>query len=263
VLALSVHPWLFEYHWRRKPVRRLVRTWREAHRPTRFWKDVRLTDPVHLRPLAIVCLCAGLLIFGGLVAVAVISGARSLFVVWPGGTAVRSDLLELTAYAAWDICVAVAILLPGPVVTLAAMPAAFALLPQTLRRARVRRAHVMRIWLYSLFAPFTVAAFYTLFLLAAANLGLDTLIDFVNPWEWSRGLGVVGLRIGRIFAEPLPGVVASVAILAWLTVWWRSACRSYLRLPRSGWIVLSLSLAVGLAAVTAQLWMWLLTPSRP
>ena len=258
VLAISEHPWLFEYHWRRKPLRRLLRSWGESHRPIRFWQGVRLTDPVHLWPLVTVCLCAGLFIFAGLVAVAVISGAGSVFVVWPGGTAVRSDLLELTGYAAWDTCVAVAILLPGPVVALVAMPAAFALLPQTLRRARVRRAHVARIWLYSLFAPLSVAVLWTLFLLVASNLGLDALIDAVNPWEWARGFGPMGLRSVRFFAEPLPGVVASMLILAWLTVWWRSACRSYLRLPSSGWIVLALSLTVGLAALSVQLWVWLL-----
>lgn len=259
VLALSVHPWLFEYHWRRKPVRRLLRTWRQAHHPIRFWRDVRLTDPVHLRPLAVVCLCAALLVFGGLISVTVMSSVRSPWVVWPGGTAVRSDLLELFGLAAWDLCAAVATLLPGLVVALAAMPAAFALLPQTLRRARVRRAHVARIWLYSLFCPLTVAAFWTLVLLVGANLGLDALVEAMNPWEWARGLGPMGLRSVRFFAAPLPGIVASALVLAWLTVWWWSACRSYLRLPRSGLIVLALSLTVGLAALAAQLWVWLLT----
>ena len=54
VLALAEHPWLFEYHWRRRPLYRLARTWFAALRPHRFWREVRMTDPIKLRPLGVV-----------------------------------------------------------------------------------------------------------------------------------------------------------------------------------------------------------------
>ncbi|MHC5024619.1 MAG: hypothetical protein ACYTGG_12055, partial [Planctomycetota bacterium] len=61
VFVHARHPWLFEYDWRSRPLSRLVRTFSRALWAPRFWREVRLEDPVYLRPVAFVALTCILL----------------------------------------------------------------------------------------------------------------------------------------------------------------------------------------------------------
>lgn len=248
-MALSEHPWLFEYHWRRRPLRRLLRTWREALRPRRFWRDVRLTDPVHLRPLLVVVGGSAALVFSVIVASLAVAAAPS--VALPGGVGVLGG-------AVGDAIWIVGNLVPGALLAAVAMPLAFVLLPQTLRRARVRRGHVVRIWLYSLFGPLTLAGVWSVLVLDAILLDLGSLAAALNPLEWERALRWRSFPFVTVISGAVPGTLLLVLLMTWLAHWWSSACRSYLKLPHSGWVVLALCVVVGLAGLCVQWWIWLL-----
>ena len=256
VMAVAEHPWLFEYHWRHQPLRRLVRTWLEAFCPRRFWRDVRLTDPVRLRPLLTLIGSAGLVAFVALVANIIISVLQN---PWSfRGSARWQPGPMLIFHAAWDVVTVVMINVPGPVFTLVLMPLAFVMLPQTLRRARVRQAHVLRIWMYSMFAPLTVGVVWTLAILCGTIFSLDWLNNATDPGIWVRGSRLFPTRsFWAVHRNVIPGLLMVLSFVPWLAVWWWRACRFYLELPRSGWIAVTLSAVVGLAAVTVQWWVHL------
>lgn len=257
VMAVAEHPWLFEYHWRHQPLRRLVRSWLEAFRPRRFWRDVQLTDPVHLRPLLTLIGSAVLVIFVVLVASIVIAVLKNPWAF--GGSTRWQPGPMLILHAAWYVVTVVVINVPGLLLTLALMPVAFIMLPQTLRRARVRQAHVWRIWLYSMFTPLTVAVVWTLAILCGTIFSIDWLNNATDPGIWVRA-GRRLLPTGSFWAvhiNMVPALLMVLAMLPWLAVWWWRACRLYLELPRSGWIAVTLSAVVGLAAVTVQWWVHL------
>ncbi len=112
----------------------------------------------------------------------------------------------------------------------AVVPATFVLLPVTLRRAKVRRAHLVRVWLYW---------WAGLPLLFGAPLLAEGIVElteqawrvimrsrFWPPWSsWDMD-------------QYRPAVVIGV-IVAWVLVWWTFAAGRYLRLRTA--------LAIGLA----------------
>lgn len=252
VLAMAEHPWLFEYHWRRGPLRRLVLTWFAAIRAGRFWKDVRLTDPVHLRPLA--------LIVAGLFAL-MLAGGYGMILGLMGGLRFRSPMrfpwqrrgVEVLIDSLVELITSLWQLVPGVLVALAVMPFAFMLLPQTLGRARVRRAHVARMWLYSLMLPLTVLAAWAVGLAVLIGVGEDGIAAFFNPWEWAD---TITDRSHLLFwlRYSLPGIALSTLITAWIGWWTLCACRHYLRLEQPGRVAAALTAIVFLAAMAAQFW---------
>ena len=264
VLALAQHPWLFEYHWRHKPLRRLVRTWLEALRPWRFWREVRLTDPIHLRPLGLVVL--------GLVVAMMTAGYAMILAFsypWFRGWSQRGILpgsrpagtrswLDFLAYVAREELVGLGIQVPGWVVAVLVTPLVFALLPQTLGRARVRPAHIVRIWLYSLLLPFTALGLWAALqaLLAAAGWE-DAALSF-NPWVLADQISARRHPDLALFAGTLPGFGLALLYVGWGAYWSWCGCRLYLRLEQPGRVVALLTAIVLLAASWAQLWGWVI-----
>ncbi len=268
VLALAEHPWLFEYHWRREPLRRLVRTWFEALRPRRFWREVQLTDPIHLRPL-------GLVVLGLLVAMVTAGYAMILafsypwFQGWnqrgimpasrPPGTRSWPDFL---AYGGRELVEGIGIAVPGLLVAVLATPLVFAVLPQTLGKARVRPAHIVRMWMYSLLLPFTALGLWAAVqaLLAAAGWP-DAAISF-NPWALADQIAAgffPGPHAGLAwFLGMLPGFGLALLFVGWGAYWSWCCCRLYLRLEQPGRVVVVLTTIVLLAASCAQLWAWVI-----
>lgn len=143
VFVLTVHPWLFEYHWRRRPFSRFLQTVSYAFRPRRFWREVRLTDPVHLMPAAVVTGSLALTGIVLLIATMVLPDyqwrLKGFFV---GRSFPQYGILEATLRMPRTIIR----LMPGLPVALFAMPVIFALIPTTMRQARVRHRHIVRIF---------------------------------------------------------------------------------------------------------------------
>jgi hypothetical protein len=247
-----VHPWLFEYHWRRGPLRRLAATALHALAPRGFWRDVRMTDPIHLRPaacVAIACIGAALL--------AVFARSLQIKVGWTRKVGGRpADLRAwLAAFADAAFDAPLRILHDGGtlLIALVAMPLLFLLLPATLRRARVRPAHVVRIWIYSLALPALLGATYLVAYVGASASGAHGFARAIDPWRWipwpvaqqSINMHVLGAVFPRLFLVAI--------FLAWVIPWWWIACARYLRLERPGTIAVLLGVIVALAATLVEM----------
>lgn len=256
LLVLAEHPWLFEYYWRRRPLYRLVRTWLAALRPRRFWREVRMTDPIQLRPLGAVV--------GGLFVAMLAAGYAvgrvdryDWFQYWsqprfalsrkpPGAGSWPNFLASGLVELAEGIVTAV----PGFFVALFAMPLVFLLLPQTLGRARVRPAHFVRIWFYSML--FSLAALGACAAVQAVLLAAGPAD--VNAWSGGGRMFFMRHPVWATFAPFLTGCVPMLLYAAWGAWWSWCGCRYYLRLTCPGRIVATLTLIVVLAAVCAQMW---------
>lgn len=125
-------------------------------------------------------------------------------------------------------------------VGLAALPAAFCLMPQTLARRRVRRLHLIRIQFYAI-GP--VIPFFVMVLVGRA---------FANAGAW----GMLGqqqalakwtgrLSVWATYMDDRPYVWA-VLLAIWMLVFWWLALERYLRLPAA---LLTATLVVLLTAL--------------
>lgn len=239
VFVLTEHPWLFEYHWRRGPIVRLLRTIWRSLRPWSFWRDVKMSDPVYLRPAAVVwitCLSTGLLAALG----SIISGRHTMFSNWFGRNQQHDWAYwrDLVVEAAGDAPRIVWMRVSGALFVLVGMPIAFALLPTTLRRARVRRAHILRIWMYSL-SFLTVLAIGWLLLEAVCDwLDLYAALDIIDPWRWYSSWD------DPIRSAAVPGATVAGLATLWMMIFWYCAVRFYLRLRHAALVSISLGLIV-------------------
>jgi hypothetical protein len=122
------------------------------------------------------------------------------------------------------------IALPGVVAT-----ALLVLIPTSLRRAKIRRAHLVRAAVHATVmfpAVFTLQAVGS-FLLAAGGT-----------------LDLIPTRLAQWIAFPIAGVMIYGSPI-FTFVWLRAVCRHYLRLPRAWLIALLLTIAAVLAVVIA------------
>jgi hypothetical protein len=145
---------------------------------------------------------------------------------------------------------------PWPVHTVlwtAMTPLAFVLLPATLRRAKVRPAHLRRILLYSLAplplvlaawrAPTLMVELFEHYVIApiAVRRGPGPLSGIWPAEQWCRVVLRVFNRWRDIWQILLGG--------GFVLLWWRAAARHYLRLPSSGMVAIALTVLAGLAAL--------------
>jgi len=239
VFALAFHPWLFEYHWRDRPLRRMLMMLSRTTMPRRFWTDVRLDDPVHLRPVGtIIAMLVALFLIGytlmaGAVMHSQLRGFVSAYDLAYFGMIAR----DVRDYWWSELIDALAM----PLVVLLLMPATFCLIPVTLRQARVRMRHVMRIWLYGWGLPCIVAFTWVMIQMLLHLTQLEEYGDWINPWLWPIYRWDIGLYLGHYL---IVGMGLGVIAAAWMTLWWSIACRRYLKLPRAPLI------AILMAAIT-------------
>ncbi len=255
VYILTEHPWLFEYHWRQRPATRLVRTIWRSLRPWSFWRDVKMSDPIYLKPAAVVwllCLVIGL--FAGLAAI--VSSRHAMFSGWGGGNRASTWAYwePLIVEAAQDAPTIVWMRVSGALFTLVGMPIVFALLPATLRRGRVRPAHLLRIWMYSL-SFLTVLAIIWLAMEAVCDwLGLQRVQDIIDPWRWYRS---TWSRPGEPFLHAfVPGAVVAAVSTVWMVCFWYWAVKRYLKLPHAAGICLLLGVIVFCIAIFVEMPKW-------
>ncbi len=252
VFVLTVHPWLFEYHWRRRPFSRFIQTVLYAFRPRRFWREVRLTDPVHLMPAAVVA---------SVIATVALILCLSSFVVhdfihwgnWPGAQG-WSFWSQTTWEAVPSFLRYVVYLMPGLPVALFAMPAIFALIPTTLRQSKVRKGHVVRISLYSLVAPLAVGCLWCMTYLALMVMGMSAEAKVLEPLTWEGRPS--GSALMNFFHSMLPGAVLFWPCVIWMAMWWFHACKYYLRLPKPGLVIAVLSVVLFLMATVTESLVW-------
>lgn len=223
---------LFEYWWRKRPVRSLVRSWRLAMRPRKLWRTIDIHDPPALGGLV------RLLVF------ACVFFAVSLLVLGELGAWVL-DLLERhvlsptgrVSYGFW-----------GPVYcgpwkwgwdwypfwlvnagswALASF-LALLVLRQSMRLCKVRTAHVFRVFVYAMMPVAIGPVVY-----CAVTFVLDLVLAFglltISPFDV---MGIVPLLIG-------------ILVWFWTTISIAIAYRRYIRM-RHAWAVALSTQAIAL-----------------
>jgi hypothetical protein len=236
VFVLSEHDWLFEYHWRRGPLRRLILTILHALRPRRFWTQVRMTDPIHAGPLVTLAALGALLVLVAQVGLVVY--VRYLFLGTPLSSAPPGMQGSMQYLEYWFQETLSSIpLLPrfllfgaGMLAALLIMPWLYLLLPVTLRQAKVRPAHLARIWVYSLVGPVILAVAWPAAWIILRHIDWPAGATALNPWGWIRWTNVRGSITLQMARHLLPGILLLALLLAWTVPWWCMACRHYLRL---------------------------------
>ncbi len=255
LITHGTHAWLFEYHWRRRPIRSLIQTFARMCRPKRFWSSIDLTDPVHLQRAIILPLIAVVLPL-----LLRFVGAAVYLVVWqqsrgrPAWFGPPATAWEIAVHAfeesfwvgdgnyyseiSWLVAVPQVAMWWFALTWIPLTALCFRLIPVSLRRVRVRPSHIRRI------AAYGVAWMTLPIILLAAIEMLASLANAATLWAMGTHLywgswWELPLTIG--FVPTLPVIFA---ILTWW--WWDCACRFYLRLPDGRLVALLLTLLSGL-----------------
>ena len=249
VFVLTVHPWLFEYHWRRRPFSRFLQTVLYAFRPRRFWREVRLTDPVHLMPAAVVT--GSLALAAAVLLIATLVLPQYLWRLSNGFPVGRSFWQDEILGTALRIPRTLIPLMPGLPVALFAMPVIFALIPTTLHQSRVRRRHIVRVYFYSLVVPMAIACAWCAVYLMFNMTGLDRLSGAIDPFRWRGHVGSSVLT--NFFWQLLPGMAFVLPCTLWMANWWNLGCHRYLQLEHAGRITALLTLILFLLATITEL----------
>lgn len=219
--AYSVHLHLFE-HAKAHVASAWWRTLSKTRMPGRFWRWMRLEYEIRsarLLGFGATATPAALLLASCLTALFYVVVAKSNTLNLPladwRSTAenIRAGLLFSLVPPLWAQRCGIALMWTfiGPL-TLLFMPLGYLLLPQTFRKVRVRRAHLLRVWIYSL-------AGFAFWWHMAVWLPVSLLLLGVDPSDiYGRGSPRIGMAIVLI-------------PIAWTALWWYRASRSYLRLP--------------------------------
>jgi ribosomal protein L37E len=209
---------LFEYHWRDRPFRSLAYTWWLALRPRTLWRIIDIHDPPQLRPLAVMGAIALFLLALG----SPICMGMSLWLIysvcWPAsGAPTAASIADLPSYLWTQLCEVTYYEAVIPVAALWAIGlGALLILRQSMRRARVRNIHVVRVWAYSVIpiVPTALLAFWVCF------LPIFLLEATSSTWSVTRAWGDTATIV----------VGCSFLYAAWSI---RQGYRHYLRIPHS------------------------------
>ncbi len=268
------HPWLFEHHAGKKPLRSFLRTLLACFRPHRFWTTLRPQMPIRMRPLLLFALLISALGLTSLLQEVVTNG----FALWQRNSASRQMYL---AYHGLDIestnpIVAARIaaerrrvnnMFPMPdrkqfwldvwrtprlegslaiVVVAGAWPwvtlATLLIFRQSLRQARIHTGHVLRACVYS--------GVWVLLVLPVTLL-LSLLFHVWQP-QWLTDHFGYGSPLSILFDHAAPAAIMAIGICflgAGFAVW--QAYARYLRFPHAAATVLASQVIVWLLALLA------------
>jgi hypothetical protein len=261
----------FEVSERRKFLA-LRTTLRRGLLPWEFWRWVRMEMP--LRPARLVTRALGALLslygIGFVAAVAALWVVRMLAVValtgrvrfaggvqrhfmhdalqtampfWDHGTLGPAFLVDYTSLGTLSktyvfVCTGLELVLVAPL--------CFFLLPVTLRRAKVRKVHLLRIAAWSMVVPPLLLQVVTS-LVSVADGALLLVYSLVGSNAWSTPHAVMG------WSWENRGGVFLMGTALWVWAWWSAACRYYLKLPRARGVAFAMVLIGALLAVCIAL----------
>lgn len=251
------HPWLFEYHWRKRPIRSLVRTIATMCRPRRFWSSIDLTDPVHLGWVFLLAFMA----VAAPVFLRLVASGACLFALehyrasnpsygsYSTPTRLVREALSTSFWVqdskyfyssdiSWLISLPQVALWWFALVWIPLTALCFRLIPVSLHRLRVRPAHIRRI------AGYGVAWMMLLPVALAAIEIIASVANGASIWFFGKELYWGSLWGFPMTIGPLPTLPLLFAPLAYW--WWASACRYYLKLPDSRLVAALLTLLSGL-----------------
>lgn len=202
---------LFEYQWRRRPIRSFFRTWRKALFPTSFWKSVDIHDPPRVGPLLVF---ASVILLGSCVVVSIAFGVSYSLPLWSFG----GDF--------WGIVHRTAVIAVGfflPLLGVAGPYAGFSfcallVLRQSMARCRIRTPHALRACTYSLLQLFPIVTP----LICAVIIGTQLLYQ-LGKLEWVEKESIMDFT----------RLVVAILIPAFSLWSIRCAYRYYIRMPHS------------------------------
>lgn len=256
VYALQLN--MFE-HAQMRRIASFLYTWWKALRPWALWSWIRMEHPIRRGPTARFAVLGLLLTHSIVIAFSVaITFAmvrtvglipRTMYMV---GSVKQSAIRAANPFGVdWvygsphsSISRAIAPLELVALLAVMLVPLTFALLPVTLRKARVRRAHLGRIWSYSLvWLPIPFAATWLI------HQGM-IVIDFV---ERSQGKRPFWLSNAMDRIRDVDGWITLAAVAVWTATWWSFAAGRYLRLPNAAAIGLMMTALANLLVTLALL----------
>jgi len=254
----SEHPWLFEYHWRRKPIRSFFTTlWRSAF-PWKFWSDLDLFWDTRITPLLIMLFTVLFLILFVCYGLYVWYQYQHQYWWWSNGwssnfkfTTVLSESLSEMIFSLNQ-----SMILLSSLVWVLAVPAAFLILPQTLNRSKVRFSHLLRITAYSamLIVPFVII--------------LNTISSYVwffhNYYDITNDINRIITPAGKpliwlfrnIFMihglsnSDAPGFAVALSIGLLIIPYWWWAISRYLKIESPRIVITAVAVLSGLVAIT-------------
>ena len=202
---------LFEYRWRDRPIRSLVRTVYLMFRPRLLWQELDIHDRPQMGPSVVMPACALLTL------VAVPPFLRALYrtawlaryewdwITW------AECCLELLSYLREAYTGVYTYGPPFYVGTWSLLTlGSLFLLPQSMKRYRVRSVQVVRVWTYCVPLPASIA-----FLVSTCVVGISLLLRFDTR--------VVGFFLSCLI---VPAALYVVFLL-------RQGCKQYLKIPHA------------------------------
>lgn len=249
---MSTPDWSFE-HAQTRLIRKFLHTLLQTFRPWRLFAKLRMEHPIHFGRIGALLAACALALHLGVAAICTSYRYALYGGLQMGWGRAHSTLADVGLVALWPYSSGHLWWLasrspsgPGPMVVapmLALVPAAFLLLPGTLRRLRVRRAHIARIGLYSLAAPCFIWS------------ALAVIWAVHHAINWHNGLA------GGIAVQWLPSdeamfratLAGSLLLLLWAPFFWWRAGKQYLKLPHP--LIVSIMLSIVSFLTTITLWM--------
>ena len=249
-----IKPLLFEQAQSRLVLSFFYTLWR-AMRPWSFWSWVRMEDQTiahRLRLLAILgsaCMMAAML-----------SGVASLawavgFVIdwtnrWWSGT---PDLVIASIWPAVGRSGALHTLwllpLIAVLVTCALSPGLLVLFGPSFRIAKVKGAHLRRVWAYSLLHLPVIYAFFSI-----AVIAREAMWVYYGTGAWSGPKNAP--ERAAFWIAQWGGVVAGAVGVLWFTIYLRFAVGRYLRLPTAVGVAVSVGIITALFAALFAVALW-------
>ncbi len=219
---------LFEYCWRKTPVRSLFLTFRLATRPRVLWSTIEIHDPPRPGPLAVLVLLACLVFFVLAPLSDVLSAwntQRRLPIYGSFGLAQFIPFVRLGLSQGFIYYFPLAVLVWAMAVLMALM-----IFRQSMRRCRVRTAHVVRVWAYA----------------------LPLMLPIVPVFRYICRYGEGSIR-PYWFPDPQP--YAAGVFIAFVIWSLRQGYRRYLRMPHSLAVAVASQVVALLATATFVVWM--------
>ncbi len=229
---------------RRGVVGAFFRTWWQSLRPWELWRGAQMQFALNGRRLVVFVLLAIVGLWGVGSGLALLRLALSKYGFggrfgWtPTWDQVFAEVLWPVAPVWWWWRGYAWVELVPPWLALAWLwllvtPLTFRLVPQTLRRARVRWWHVVRIWAYSL-----------------VGVPLAVYGPMVGNWAMDEAPWVGQAMAGVLERRGLAALFLLALWSAWIISCWGSAAKHYLRLERPWMVAVVLVGLGGLAVVT-------------
>ncbi|MFO0835420.1 MAG: hypothetical protein U0638_10635 [Phycisphaerales bacterium] len=256
-------PWSYE-HARSRLSFKSFRTILVSLWPPKFWRDLRMSHPIHAHRLAILVAIGVPLVHMLVVTLPLATSfvdhalrptptapgwADELAIIvgncWPYSDSL-SDYVLQPSRARWGIPT---IMKPWPILIwlwwLLMIPV-FLLLPITLRRCRVRKTHLVRIGAYSL-----VFAAGAIPLLTCTSRNIASGLRGLAAWHGRTGLGPDEQTCYSLLEALWHGsvVLSPLLCFAMLVVFWGIVASRYLRLPRPWFVSAVLTLLSALVAI--------------